>query len=133
MQIFAAGAAPCPRICFLAYSHISQLAAPIIAEYAHKAGIEVIEGSFDVALSIARERVRNGSTEVFISAGANAAVLRKNLEVPVAIIQLDGFSLLQVLIKAHAKSPRLGVVIYGRTIPELDDVKDILKLEVAQT
>jgi propionate catabolism operon transcriptional regulator len=121
-----------PRICFLAYSHISQLAAPIVAEYAHKAEIEVIEGSFDVALSIARERIRSGSTDVFISAGANAAVLRKNLEVPVAIIQLDGFSLLQALIKARAKSPRVGVVMYGRTIPELDDVKDILKLEVAQ-
>jgi propionate catabolism operon transcriptional regulator len=121
-----------PRICFLAYNHISQLAAPIVAEYAHKAEIEVIEGSFDVALSIARERIRNGSTDVFISAGANAAVLRKNLEVPVAIIQLDGFSLLQALIKARAKSPRVGVVMYGRTIPELDDVKDILKLEVAQ-
>lgn len=132
MQIFPAGAASRPRLCFLAYSHISQLAAPIIAEYAHKADIEVIEGSFDVALSIARERIRNGSTDVFVSAGANAAVLRKNLEVPVAIIQLDGFSLLQALIKARAKSPRVGVVMYGRTIPELDDVKDILKLEVAQ-
>lgn len=132
MQNFPAGAASRPRICFLAYSHIAQLAAPIIAEYAHKAEIEVIEGSFDVALSIARERIRDGSTDVFISAGANAAVLRTNLEVPVAIIQLDGFSLLQALIKARAKSPRVGVVMYGRTIPELDDVKDILKLEVAQ-
>ncbi|MDB5959309.1 MAG: propionate catabolism operon regulatory protein PrpR, partial [Massilia sp.] len=130
MQIVTAGARP--RICFLAYSHISQLAAPIIAEYAHKAEIEVIEGSFDVALSIARQRIRSGSTDVFISAGANAAVLRTNLEVPVAIIQLDGFSLLQALIRARDKSPRVGVVMYGRTIPELDDVKDILKLEVAQ-
>lgn len=121
-----------PRICFLAYSHISQLAAPIIAEYAHKAEIEVVEGSFDVALSIARERIRSGSTDVFISAGANAAVLRTNLEVPVAIIQLDGFSLLQALIRARGISPKVGVVMYGRTIPELDDVKDILKLEVEQ-
>jgi propionate catabolism operon transcriptional regulator len=132
MRIVAAPPASRPRICFLAYSHIAELAAPIIAEYAHKAEIEVIEGSFDIALSIARERIRAGSTDVFISAGANAAVLRKNLEVPVAIIQLDGFSLLQALIKARAKSPRVGVVMYGRTIPELDDVKDILKLEVAQ-
>jgi propionate catabolism operon transcriptional regulator len=124
--------APRPRLCFLAYSHIAQLAAPIIAEYAHWAEIEVVEASFDVALSIARERIRTGSTDVFISAGANAAVLRKNLDVPVAIIQLDGFSLLQALIKARAQSERVGVVMYGRTIPELDDVKDILKLEVAQ-
>jgi propionate catabolism operon transcriptional regulator len=124
--------APRPRICFLAYRHIAQLSAAIVAEYAHRADIEVVEGSFDVALSIARERIRRVSTDVFISAGSNADVLRKNLGVPVAIIQLDGFSLLQALLKARSKSARVGVVTYGRTIPELDDIKDILKLEVAQ-
>jgi propionate catabolism operon transcriptional regulator len=123
---------PRPRICFLAYRHIAHLAAPIVAEYAHRAEIEVVEGSFDAALSIARERVRSVSTDVFVSAGANASVLRKNLDVPVAIIQLDGFALLQALLKARSKSARVGVVTYGRTIPELDDIKDILKLEVAQ-
>jgi len=121
-----------PRICFLAYRHIAELAAPIVAEYAHRADIVVIEAAFDVALSIARERMKAGAVDVFISAGANGAILRKNLDAPVAIIQLDGFSLLQALLKARGKSTRVGVVMYGRTIPELEDVKDILKLEVAQ-
>ena len=132
MQMTSASTVSRPRLCFLAYNHISRLAAPIIAEYSHRADIEVVEGSFDLALSLARERIRNGTTDVFISAGANASVLRKNLEVPVAIIQLDGFSLLQALIRARAISARVGVVMYGRTIPELDDVKDILALEVVQ-
>jgi propionate catabolism operon transcriptional regulator len=121
-----------PRICFLAYRHIAELAAPIVAEYAHRADIVVIEAAFDVALSIARERLKAGTVDVFISAGANGAILRKNLDAPVAIIQLDGFSLLQALLRARSTSSRVGVVMYGRTIPELDDVKDILKLEVTQ-
>lgn len=121
-----------PRICFLAYRHIAQFAAPIVAEYAHRADIEVVEGAFDVALSSARERVKAGSVDVFISAGANGAILRKNINTPVAIIHLDGFSLLHALFKARSKSTRVGVVMYGRTIPELEDIKDILKLEVAQ-
>jgi len=121
-----------PRICFLAYRHIAQFAAPIIAEYAHRADIEVVEGAFEVALSIARERVKSDSVDVFISAGSNGAILRKNIDAPVAIIHLDGFSLLQALLKARSMSRRVGVVMYGRTIPELDDVKDILNLEVIQ-
>jgi propionate catabolism operon transcriptional regulator len=85
-----------------------------------------------MALSKARERILQGSTDVFMSAGANGAILRQNLAAPVAIIQLDGFSLLQALLKARAFSARVGVVMYGRTIPELDDVKAILNLEVVQ-
>lgn len=121
-----------PRICFLGYRQIAVLAEPVLAEYAHRAEIEVVEGAFDKALAYARERIQRGTADVFMSAGANGAILRKNLAAPVAIIQLDGFSLMQALLKARAISARVGVVTYGRTIPELDDVKGILKLEVAQ-
>jgi propionate catabolism operon transcriptional regulator len=121
-----------PRICFLGYRHVAQLAAPVFAEYAHRAEIEVVEAAFDPALSIARARIESGAVDVFMSAGANGAILRKNLAAPVAIIQLDGFSLLQALLRARAISARVGVVMYGRTIPELDDIKALLKLEVVQ-
>jgi propionate catabolism operon transcriptional regulator len=122
-----------PRICFLAYRHIVQLAAPIIAEYANRADIEVVEGAFDGAISIACERIKSGSVDVFISAGANGAMLRQILAAPpVAIIQLTGFDLMQALLKARSKSTRVGIVMYGCTIPELNDVKEILKLEIVQ-
>jgi propionate catabolism operon transcriptional regulator len=132
MQKTSAPAAVRPRICLLGYRHLSGLAAPVLAEYAHRAEIEVVECAFDMALSQARERVRDGSADVFMSAGANGAILRKNLAAPVAIIQLDGYSLLQALLKARAISARVGIVTYGRTIPELDDIKAILNLEVVQ-
>jgi propionate catabolism operon transcriptional regulator len=121
-----------PRICFLGYRHMTLFAAPIVAEYANRADIEVVEGAFEVALSHAHERIQSGSVDVFISAGSNGAILRKNLQVPVAIIQLDGFSLMQALLKARRKSTRVGIVMYGRTIPELDEIKEILKLDITQ-
>ncbi len=121
-----------PRICFLAYRHIALFGAQIVAEYADRADIEVVEGAFEVALAQARERVHAGLVDVFVSAGSNAAMLRNNLQAPVAIIQLDGFSLLQALLKARRRSTRVGVVMFGKTIPELDDIKDMLKLEIVQ-
>ena len=121
-----------PRICFLAYRHIAVFAAPVVAEYADRADIEVVEGAFEVALTQARKRIHAGLVDVFVSAGSNAAILRNNLQAPIAIIQLDGFSLLQALLKARSRSNRVGVVMYGHTITELDDIKDILKLEIVQ-
>src|SRR3546814_15356496 len=121
-----------PRICFITYKHIAELADPIIAEYADRADIEVAEGAFEGALSIARERIRAGSVDVFVSSGANGAILRKHFETtPVAIIQLSGFDLMQALLKARERSTRVVIVMYGGNLLELDALTAILKVDIA--
>lgn len=107
-------------------------AAPIVAEYGDRADIEVIDGSFGGALSIARERIAKGQVDVFLSAGSNASLLRSGLQTPVATIQLSGFDILQALIKARQLSDRIGIVTYGQTIPELESVKSLLNIEIHQ-
>ena len=62
--------------------------------------IEVIDGSFEVALDLARKRLDSGLVDVFVSAGSNASLLRRGISAPVATIQLSGFDILQALIKA---------------------------------
>src|SRR3546814_6142863 len=39
---------------------------------------------------------------------------------------------MQALLKARERSTRVGIVMYGRTILELDEIKEILKLDIAQ-
>lgn len=121
-----------PRLCFLSYRQIRMFAMPIVAEYSDRADIEVVDGSFGGALSIARERIANGQVDVFVSAGSNASLLRSGLQTPVATIQLSGFDILQALIKARQLSDRIGIVTYGQTIPELDSVKGLLNIEIHQ-
>ena len=121
-----------PRLCFLGYRQIRELAMPVVMEYVGRADIEVVDGTFDGALAIARDRVERGTVDAFVSAGSNASILRAGLEAPVATIQLDGFDLLQALIKARRISSRVGVVTYGQIIPELDAIKDLLNLEIQQ-
>ncbi|WP_322048301.1 propionate catabolism operon regulatory protein PrpR [Paraburkholderia sp. J67] len=121
-----------PRLCFLGYRQIRELAMPVVAEYTGRADIELVDGSFDEALAIARDRIERGAVDAFVSAGSNASILRAGLQTPVATIQVTGFDLLQALIKAREVAARVGVVMYGTTIPELDAVKDLLNIEVRQ-
>ncbi|MFN3494312.1 MAG: PrpR N-terminal domain-containing protein, partial [Hydrogenophaga sp.] len=95
-----------PRLCFLGYRHIRELARPVIAQYAERAEIELVDSAFSDMLAIARERLRQQAVDVFVSAGANAALLRQNIDAPVATISLTGFDILQALIKASASSRR---------------------------
>lgn len=126
------GRADLPRLCFMSYRHIREFAIPVIAEYAGRAHIEVVDGTFGGALAIARDRIGRGAVDAFISAGSNASILRAGLRAPVATIQLSGFDLLQALIRARRIANRVGVVMYGQTIPELDEVKALLNIEVVQ-
>lgn len=108
------------------------MAMPIVAEYRDRANIEVVDGSFDVALDQARERVNRGLVDVFVSAGSNASLLRNGLNAPVATIQLSGFDILQALIKAREKANRVGIVMYGQTLPALESVKGLLNIDIHQ-
>ncbi len=121
-----------PRLCFMSYRQIREFAMPVIAEYTGRAEIEVVDGTFGGALAIARDRIERGQVDAFVSAGSNASILRAGLQAPVATILLSGFDLLQALIRARRLSSRVGVVMYGQTIPELDEVKDLLNIEVTQ-
>lgn len=121
-----------PRLCFLSYRQIRMFAMPIVAEYSDRADIEVVDGSFGAALAAAKERIASGQVDVFVSAGSNASLLRSGIQAPVATIQLSGFDILQALIKARQLSDRIGIVMYGQTIPELESVKDLLNIEIHQ-
>lgn len=121
-----------PRLCFVSYRHIREFALPVIAEYADRAEIEVVDATFEGAVAIAQDRYRRGQVDAFVSAGSNASILRLGVSAPVATIQLTGFDILQALIKARKLSDRVGVVMYGQTIPELDSVKGLLNIEIAQ-
>jgi transcriptional regulator, propionate catabolism operon regulatory protein len=121
------------RLCFLGYRRIRELALPVVAEFAERAEIEVVDATFAGALEIARDRLERGTVDAFVSAGANANILRKGLDAPVATIEVSGFDLFQALLQARAVSSRIGVVMHGSIIPELDAVRALLNIEVAQT
>ena len=106
-----------PRLCFLSYRAIREFARPVLDEYADRARIEAIDGSFERTLAIARDRLARGQVDAFVSAGSNASLLRRHLQAPVSTIQLTGFDILQALLLARARTTRVGIVTKVDTMP----------------
>jgi len=131
MSASPAGARPV-RLCLLSYTSLSRVARTVLHEFAERAEIEVFDETFGSALDVAAARERLGAVDAFVSAGGNAAMLRGAVKSPVASIVIGGFDLLLALIKAREHSSRIGVVTYGRTVPDLNAVKSVLNLDVQQ-
>jgi DNA-binding response OmpR family regulator len=77
------------------------LAASVFGEFSGRAEIEVVEASFQPALSAARAREQAGTVDAFVSAGSNAALLRDSVAAPVATIQVNGYDILLALMEAR--------------------------------
>lgn len=121
-----------PRVCFLGYRQLTRLVRPVLADYVDRARVEVAEGAFDDAVAIASKRIAQGEVDAFLSAGANASILRQRLDAPVATIEVEGFDVLEAMIRARRMTDRVGIVTYGQIDPRLDAVKGLLRMEVAQ-
>jgi propionate catabolism operon transcriptional regulator len=116
----------------MGYKGLSRLVHSVLTEFEHKADIVVIDQVFDDALALAQELERDGETDLIISAGANATILRSALKLPVVTIKVSGYDVMLALMKARAVSERVGIVTYRDPIPELEATKSLLKLEVSQ-
>lgn len=121
-----------PRLCFVSYGPLSRLAASVIEDFRSQAEIEIIDASFTTARDEALDRERAGSVDAFVTAGSNSIMLKGAVTRPVATIKVTGYDILVALLKARQYSDRVGVVTFMETIPELDQVKAMLDIDVTQ-
>jgi len=125
-------AATRPRLCVIGYKGLTRVVQSVLPEYAGRADIEVIDQVFEQANLAAQQRERDGLVDVFISAGANASILKSTLSTPVAAIKVSGYDILVALLKARQISERVGLVTYWDTVRELASVKALLNLQIDQ-
>lgn len=121
-----------PRIRIMSYPGLSRLVNRVYPEYELRAHIEMSEVVFDNAVAMGHELEREGNTDVIISAGANAAILRSTLSLPVVTIKPTGYDILLALLKARRYADRVGIVTFREPIPEIEQVKEILRIDVSQ-
>jgi propionate catabolism operon transcriptional regulator len=122
-----------PILWAFSLSRLDGLLEAVIPHYAAVADVRVFHKGFQDALDAAHALVHQGEeVDVFISAGANGAYLRKHASVPVVTIQPTGFDMLQALAKARRLSRRVAIVTFGDVVPELEQFKDLYGLEIEQ-
>ncbi|HRH82293.1 MAG TPA: propionate catabolism operon regulatory protein PrpR [Thiobacillaceae bacterium] len=120
-----------PKIWLLGFSLASFLP-EVLAEYAARAEVRVINRLFDDAVSEARQLWQAGEANVFIAAGANGAFLREHLDAPVVRVSVSGFDILHALQQARRVSNRIALFGYQSVRAELEEVKALLNVEVEQ-
>lgn len=121
-----------PRIFAISHIRASRMISHILPSYANIADIRIINQSFDDALFAARELEKAGEVDVFLSGGSNGEYLRNNVSVPVVLIKVTGFDILNALVKARKISDRVAIVTYKITNAELEIVKQALNITIEQ-
>lgn len=121
-----------PRICVLTYKALTGLVLNSEVRYRDRADIVIDEYVLDDVMFHGRKLQQQGDIDVVVSAGYNAAVLRSQIDLPVASIEVTGFDLLQALKTASYIESRVGLVVYRGSISELEPVRDLLKVELEQ-
>ena len=111
---------------------IAEFLPDIIPDYSDSAEIRVIHKTFEEGELAARELLAAGEADVFIAAGANGAYLRRQLSAPVVQIKVSGFDILHALQKAREVSDRIAIFSYQTIRAELEEVKELLKVDIEQ-
>jgi transcriptional regulator, propionate catabolism operon regulatory protein len=121
-----------PILWWFSLSRLRQAFARAIPDYADQAEIRVIDKGFEEALVTAQELMQAGEVDVFVAAGANGAYLREHASVPVALISVSGYDVLDALSRARERSERVAIVTFASVTAELTRFLERFGLGIVQ-
>lgn len=124
-------AAAAVRIHVFAFDRLARLIESVAGDFAGSAELVLERRRFGDAVAHARMLIARGEADAFISAGANGAQLRRQLDHPVALVGVSGFDIMAALVKAARTSRHVGIVTYDYIADELKELSLLLILPVS--
>lgn len=121
-----------PIIWTVSVSRLFTLFRDISPEFSAQAEITPLNMGFEQAAEEVRERLKTGHCDAIISAGSNGAYLKSHVSVPVIIVKVSGFDVMQALAKAREISHKVGIINYQKIIPSLDEFQRNFGLRIEQ-
>lgn len=100
---------------------LAQKAAEVISELNEK--IEVFQGSLSEGVKIAKEAVKKG-INIVISRGGTGNLIKKNLEIPVVNVEINGYDIIHTISHALEYSNQIGVVGFENLVNSADRMKE---------
>ncbi|GAA5169557.1 propionate catabolism operon regulatory protein PrpR [Viridibacterium curvum] len=123
-----------PRLCVLAFPRLAQLVAEAAQALDDQVELVIENRRFSDALAQAQALIERGAVDGFISAGANGALLRRQLDYPVALVQVSGFDIMAALVQAARLSkcspPRIGLITFETVSSELGELSQWLRVDL---
>ncbi|WP_150698039.1 propionate catabolism operon regulatory protein PrpR [Pandoraea terrae] len=120
-----------PVILAVGISKLGELYQDIVPDYAAHADIQIIDKGFDAAVE-ALSKLPPGTVDGVIAAGSNGAYLRERLALPVVLVKVTGFDVMQALSRARRVSSRIALVSFERPAQEFERFKAAFGLDVEQ-
>ncbi|MEX6425258.1 propionate catabolism operon regulatory protein PrpR [Providencia manganoxydans] len=121
-----------PIIWTVSVSRLFTLFRDISPEFSAQADITPLNIGFEQAAAEVRERLKTGHCDAIISAGSNGAYLKSHVSVPVIIVKVSGFDVMQALAQAREISHKVGIINYQKIIPSLDEFQKNFGLRIEQ-
>lgn len=121
-----------PIIWTVSVSRLYTLFRDISPEFSAQSEITPLNIGFEQASEEVRRRLKDGHCDAIISAGSNGAYLKSHVSVPVIIVKVSGFDVMQALAKAREISNKVAIINYQKIIPSLAEFQNNFGLRIEQ-
>ncbi|HET6789913.1 MAG TPA: PrpR N-terminal domain-containing protein, partial [Aquabacterium sp.] len=121
-----------PQIVAVGFKRINKMLQELAPGLASKASVDVLDMGFEQAVARIREMQARRAIDVVVAAGSNGAYLRQHLDMPVVLVKVGGFDLMQALARAKRLSSHVGLVTYQGMAPDLAPFDEVFELGVVQ-
>jgi len=113
-------------------SSLGRLAQQAATRLWPRATVRIVEESVDAALAAAHDIEVRNDTDVLIASGATAAFLRKNLRLPVVILEPGVLDIARAALQARPLDDKVALLQYLDIHGGLDEIAAIFNIRIAQ-
>lgn len=118
------------RIWVVSKGQMSERMHKLESQYRGRAHIAFIDETFEAALTRVRELEAQHAVDVIVTAGANAAYLRRLVRSPIAQVHISGFDVFRGLARAAAIGKKIVLMTHEDLDSELADLHQLVPLSI---
>ncbi|WP_338439922.1 PrpR N-terminal domain-containing protein, partial [uncultured Aquabacterium sp.] len=120
-----------PHIVAVGFRRINKMLQELAPVVADRAVVDVLDVGFEEAVARVKALQARQPVDVVVAAGSNGGYLRQHLDVPVVLVKVGGFDLMQALAQARQVSDRIGLVTYVGMAPDLQRFEQLFDFAIA--
>ena len=123
-----------PGVALVSISRLQSLCETVAPRYAGRAKFFPVREGYGAAVATLQAYVDAGAVDVVLAAGSNGAYLREHLNVPVVMVKVNGFDVLNAITLAATTWPgaRIGLALHETVSQELADLGPWLNVGLKQ-